>query len=162
MDSQNRSLPTPDEIRLFPLFQNLGIENIFILKTIEQCKAIESKINNAKILGFDTESKPTFTKGEISTGPHLIQLATHENAFLFQVNQDTMAFLRPILSSSDQLKIGFGLKNDLHLFRKHAIELNGIVDLSKRFTCFGIKTQMGVKNAIARLFHLNFIKSKKL
>ena len=30
----------------------------------------------ADVLGFDTESKPTFLKGEQSDGPHLIQLAS--------------------------------------------------------------------------------------
>jgi ribonuclease D len=37
------------------------------------------------VLGFDTEAKPTFAKGEVSTGPHLIQLATEHRVWLFQV-----------------------------------------------------------------------------
>jgi ProP effector len=34
---------------------------------------------------FDTESKPTFTRGETSTGPHLIQFSTDAKAYLFQI-----------------------------------------------------------------------------
>jgi hypothetical protein len=37
------------------------------------------------VIGFDTESKPTFRKGEVSTGPHLVQLATDAHVFLFPV-----------------------------------------------------------------------------
>jgi RNA polymerase sigma factor for flagellar operon FliA len=39
----------------------------------------------APVIGFDTESKPTFRKGEVSTGPHLVQLATDAHVFLFPV-----------------------------------------------------------------------------
>ena len=37
------------------------------------------------MIGFDTESKPTFVKGEASTGPHLVQLATDTHVYLFQI-----------------------------------------------------------------------------
>jgi RNA polymerase sigma factor for flagellar operon FliA len=39
----------------------------------------------APVLGFDTESKPTFRKGEESDGPHLIQLADSQCAWLVPV-----------------------------------------------------------------------------
>lgn len=162
MDATSAVLPSPDTIRQFPIFQALAAENIIVIQTRKQCEAIRSELSEIFILGFDTESKPTFTKGEISTGPHLIQLASFEKAYLFQVSPDILAFLQPILANPKQLKVGFGLKNDAHLFRKKGVELNGIVDLAKSFTHFGIKTQMGVKNAIALLFQQHFIKNKKI
>lgn len=156
------TLPSSEDIRLYPCFQNLSHENIVLISSQEQCQSIEMEIKAAVLLGFDTESKPTFTKGEISTGPHLIQLATAEKAYLFQVNTETITFLKPILSNSAQIKVGFGLKNDAHLFRKKGIELNGSVDLAKSFSVFGIKNPMGVKNAMALLFQVNFQKNKKI
>ena len=158
----NSALPSPESIRQLPHFKSLSPENIVVIQHLEQCHAIEQELNSAAVLGFDTESKPTFVKGEVSTGPHLIQLATHKKAYLFQVNPETLSFLHPILANPDQIKVGFGLKNDKHLFRKKGIELNAIVDLAKSFGAFGIKTQMGVKNAVALLFQQHFVKNKKI
>ena len=62
----------------------------------------------------------------------------------------------------DQIKVGFGLKNDAHLFRKRGIELNSVIELSKCFGHFGLKNPVGLKNAIALLFGLNFPKSKRI
>ncbi len=156
------ALPTPEEIRSYPLFQNLTPDNIVVIDSIEQCQTVKLALQNAQILGFDTESKPTFVKGEVSTGPHLIQLATSEKAYLFQVNADVLDFLKSILSNPAQIKVGFGLKNDAHLFRKKGIELNSCVDLSKSFSAFGIKNPLGVKNAVAVLFKVHFQKNKKI
>jgi ribonuclease D len=114
------------------------------------------------LFGFDSESKPTFNKGEVQTGPHLIQLSTLKNAYLFQVNAEILIFLAPILSSSEQIKIGFGLKNDMHLFRKKNLILNNIIDLSKCFGHFGLNNPIGVKNAMALLFQVNFPKSRTI
>ena len=58
--------------------------------------------------------------------------------------------------------MGFGLKNDTHLFRKHGILLNNVVELSKCFSSFGLKNTVGIKNAIALLFRQNFPKSKSV
>lgn len=118
MDATSAVLPSPDTIRQFPIFQALAAENIIVIQTHKQCEAIRSELSEIFILGFDTESKPTFRKGEISTGPHLIQLASFEKAYLFQVSPDILAFLQPILANPKQLKVGFGLKNDAHLFVK--------------------------------------------
>ena len=152
----------PEDIQTLAPFQNLSSENIFIIQNQKQYQQIENDLKSAPLLGFDTESKPTFIKGEVSTGPHLIQLSTEKNAYLFQVNSETLALLKPIFSNQNQIKVGFGLKNDAHLFRKKDIEMNTIVDLSKSFSSFGIKHQMGVRNAMALLFKLNFPKSKKI
>ncbi len=156
------TLPSPEDIRGYPRFKNLPPEHILVISSREQCQNIETEIKTATLLGFDTESKPTFTKGEISTGPHLIQLATAEKAYLFQVNNETIEFLKPILSNPAQIKVGFGLKNDAHLFRKKGIELNSSLDLAKAFSAFGIKNPLGVKNAMALLFQVHFQKNKKI
>ena len=73
-----------------------------------------------------------------------------------------LEFLQPILENPAQLKVGFGLKNDGHLFRKKGIQLQGMVELSKCFTSFGLNNAVGIKNAMAILFQRNFPKSKKI
>ena len=140
-------LPSQDEIKLLPYFKSLALDKILIIRTLDDCKKIQDELEKIAILGFDTESKPTFVKGEVSTGPHLIQLASEEKAYLFQVNDEILTFLSPILANPDQIKIGFGLKNDAHLFRKKGIELNSVIELSKCFSSFGYTNPMGLKNA---------------
>ena len=155
-------LPTKEQIKDFPLFQNLVPEQIHVIHNAEQCQYWADELQTTALFGFDSESKPTFRKGEVSTGPHLIQLATAQQAWLFQMNECTWDFLRPILSNRDQIKVGFGLKNDAHLFRKKGIELNSVLELSKCFASFGLSQPLGLKNAMALLFRVNFPKSKSV
>ena len=58
--------------------------------------------------------------------------------------------------------MGFGLKNDLHLFRKKGIEIQGNIELSKSFSHFGFNNTVGIKHAMALLYQVNFIKNKKI
>lgn len=149
-------------IQQLPPFKNLNHQNIVVIENIEQCKTIEEELKAAIFLGFDSESKPTFRVGEVSTGPHLIQLATEHKAYLFHVNSSNLKFLQPILSNPKQLKVGFGLKNDKHIFHKKGIELESCVDLAKGFSHFGFTQQMGVQKAVALLFGQYLSKSKKV
>lgn len=157
-----QTFPSTEELRQFKPFENLDSTQIHVISTLKQAQQIENELKMVKIFGFDSESKPTFQKGEISTGPHLIQLATTQHAYLFQMNDALFDFLQPILANPQQLKVGFGLKNDAHLFRQKGIELNNTIELSKCFTHFGFHQTMGIKNAIAFLFQRYFAKSKKV
>ena len=161
-ESLLQTLPSKEQIQALPVFQNLPMQQIHLIHNIEQCLALEQELKSCALLGFDTESKPTFAKGEVSTGPHLIQLASHDSAYLFQINPEVLEFLKPVFESRDQIKVGFGLKNDAHLFRKKGIELNSVIELSKCFFAFGFTNPMGLKNAMALLFQVNFPKSKKI
>ncbi len=162
MNDQAQHLPSKEQILTFPRFPNLALDKIIVINQLKQCQSIETELKTAALLGFDTESKPTFNKGEIQTGPHLIQLATAEKAYLFQVSPDILDFLKPIFENPDQIKVGFGLKNDAHLFRKKGIELKSVIELSKCFGSFGLNNPVGIKNAIALLFQMNFPKSKSV
>ncbi|MBN6524477.1 3'-5' exonuclease domain-containing protein 2 [Acinetobacter pittii] len=160
----SETLPLLDRasIQQLPPFKNLNHQNIVVIENIEQCKTIEEELKAAIFLGFDSESKPTFRVGEVSTGPHLIQLATEHKAYLFHVNSSNLKFLQPILSNPKQLKVGFGLKNDKHIFHKKGIELESCIDLAKGFSHFGFTQQMGVQKAVALLFGQYLSKSKKV
>ncbi|WP_445535685.1 3'-5' exonuclease [Acinetobacter sp. G18] len=160
--SEVPSLLDKASIQQLPPFKNLNHQNIVVIENTEQCKTIEEELKAAIFLGFDSESKPTFRVGEVSTGPHLIQLATEHKAYLFHVNSSTLKFLQPILSNPQQIKAGFGLKNDKHIFHKKGIELESCVDLAKGFSHFGFTQQMGVQKAVALLFGQYLSKSKKV
>ena len=161
-NSSPTQLPSLEQIRLMPRFKNLDHQNILLIQNIEECLKIEAELKMIAVLGFDTESKPTFIKGEVCTGPHLIQLESCEKAYLFQVSEEILNFLKPIFENRDQIKVGFGLKNDAHLFRKKGIQLNSVIELSKCFSSYGLDNPVGLKNAMALLFQINFPKNKKI
>ena len=160
--SLHQVLPSKEQIQQLPIFQNLPLQQIQVIHSLQQCHAIEQELKTCTLFGFDTESKPTFNKGEVSTGPHLIQLASRDQAYLFQISPAILEFLKPIFENKNQIKVGFGLKNDAHLFRKKGIELHNVIELSKCFSAFGLSNPMGLKNAMALLFQVNFPKSKKI
>lgn len=162
MEQRLDTLPSKEQIQAFPVFKNLPMQQIQVINCLEQCHALEQELKSCAVLGFDSESKPTFKVGEVSTGPHLIQLATLDKAYLFQMNDSIWDFLKPIFVNRDQIKVGFGLKNDAHLFRKKGIELNSVIELSKCFKAFGLNNPVGLKNAMALLFQVNFPKSKRI
>lgn len=151
-----------EQIRGLPAFENLPSEKIMVIQTLQQCLALQQQLSSIPVFGFDSESKPTFKVGEQSTGPHVIQLATHDSAYVFQVSAEILDFLKPILENTWQLKVGFGLNNDAHIFRRRVIQPASLIELSKSFASFGYRSQVGVQTAIALLFQRYLAKSKKI
>lgn len=150
-----------------PPYQGIRLADVHLVKTAEQANAALAVLLACDAIGFDTESKPTFTKGEVSTGPHLIQFATDQQAWLFQIgtNADaaTLAVLQAILEPAAPLKIGFGLSDDVkRLYAKLAIRASGVVDLSVALRAPGQKNDLGAKTAVARFFGQALQKSKKI
>lgn len=96
-----------------PVYQGITLAEVRLLDTEALCREAFDALMAADVIGFDTESKPTFLKGEVSTGPHLVQLATETHAYLFQISRlQSTAALKEILESPRVLKVGFGLGND--------------------------------------------------
>jgi ribonuclease D len=86
---------------------------------------------NESHLGFDTETRPSFKKGDYYP-PALIQLATEHCVYLFRISEtETFDPLLPILESPDILKTGVAIKDDVKELR--AIEdftPNGFVEIA--------------------------------
>ena len=118
----------------------------------------------AEVIGFDSESKPTFLKGEVSTGPHLVQLATETHAYLFPIPHAAGGeALKVILESPQVLKVGFGLGNDRSALRSRlGIELNKVLDMGELLRGQGHRGTVGAKIAVAHFFGQRLHKSKKV
>ena len=117
----------------------------------------------ADAIGFDSESKPTFRKGEAATGPHLVQLATDEHAYLFPVGRaHDSRVLQEILEAPALLKVGFGLGNDRSALKARlAIEPQNLLDLGEVLRGPGHRGTVGAKVAVAHFFGQKLHKSKK-
>ncbi|HEY1028533.1 MAG TPA: 3'-5' exonuclease domain-containing protein 2, partial [Pseudomonas sp.] len=66
-----------------PRFDGLTSASIVTPAAADEFRAAVEEIMGFACIGFDTESKPTFKVGEVSSGPHLIQFATPAKAYLF-------------------------------------------------------------------------------
>jgi ribonuclease D len=157
--------PTPDKdaIALLPPFARLGLERIALVSTSAQAKEACAALADAPAWGFDTESKPTFKVGEVSDGPHIVQLSTPQRAWVFQLHDpQCRAVVAQLLELKGIAKAGFGLGDDRkRIISKLGVEPAGVLELNTIFRERGYRKDMGVKGAVAVLFNQRFIKSKK-
>jgi ribonuclease D len=154
--------PTKSEIALLEPFAGLTLERIHVPTTKQEFASATADIKAAGIVGFDTESKPTFVTGDVSEGPHVVQFALHDKAYLFQLHRaDGLPFLLELLQSDELIKVGFGLKSDRgHIFAKLGVHFNAVVDLNTVFRMDGYHKEMGVRAAVGLVLKQRFAKPR--
>ena len=147
-----------------PVYDGIPLDRISLVVSESLAEEALAALIAADAIGFDTESKPTFLKGEVSTGPHLVQLATDSKAYLFPVapRYDTRA-LKAVLESPKVLKIGFGLGNDHSVLKSRLdIAASNVLDLGEVLRGPGHRGTVGAKVAVAHFFGQKLHKSKKI
>lgn len=114
-----------------------------------------------KLLGFDTESRPSFRKG-VSYPVALIQFASEDTAWLFRLRFCGFSQnLLKLLSSSQVKKLGIGLRDDISRLKEIRDFLpGGFVELSDIAEKKGI-IQVGARPLTARYLHHRLIKSSQ-
>ena len=117
------------EINELPLIAWEG--EIQILESAEEMEAAASILANESHLGFDTETRPSFKKGDYYP-PALIQIATEHCVYLFRISEtETFDPLLPILESPDILKTGVAIKDDVKELRAmEDFTPNGFVEIA--------------------------------
>jgi len=156
--------PSKDETALLPAFPALTLTQIVVPTTPDQFAAAAAEIKAAGAAGFDTEARPTFRVGDVSDGPHVVQFAIADKAFIFQTcHAAGHTSLVELLQSATLLKAGFGLKSDSSQIRaKLGVSLAGVLDLDSIFRKDGYNGDMGVRAAVGLVLGQRFHKSKKL
>lgn len=124
----NKNKLSKTEINSLPLRYYNGA--IRIIQTAEQAKNACAILIKEKVLGFDTETRPAFNKGQ-SYLPSLLQLAGTKVVYLFQLSQcgltDKIIIL---LSNVNIIKSGVAINQDLtELQQILNFEPAGFVDL---------------------------------
>ena len=152
-----------DQEELLPPYDGIQLSGVRMVKSDKDAAEALTALMAMDVLGFDTESKPTFLKGEVSTGPHLVQLATDDCAYLFQIGaMPAVGVLKAVLESGAILKVGFGLSDDLKRLRaKLGIDTSNVLDLSTALRK-NERNTLGAKTAVARFFGQKLQKSKKI
>lgn len=157
------AIPGKEQIALLDPFDRLGLDHIELVSTRAQAERARAALATAHFWGFDTESKPTFAKGQESEGPHIVQLATLERAWVFQLHDaDCSALVGELLARPGVPKAGFGLGDDRKRIQSRlGVQAADVLELNTVFRERGYRKDMGVKAAVAVLFNRRFIKSKK-
>lgn len=157
-----KSAPGKAETALLHPFSGLPVESIVIPAGPEQFAAALEKIREAGAVGFDTETKPVFTKGVVRPGPDIVQFATGSRAYIFQLRRtECRPFLVEILLAEDILKVGFDLRSDRAALHKLlGIEMKAVLDLGTVFRQRGYRNTTGVRAAVGIVLHRSFIKPK--
>jgi len=134
---------TKDQLQELPIKQFEG-KKIIISSEEKVRKAIE-EISYQKVVGFDTEAKPTFKKGDYNH-ISLVQIAIPDKVYLFRIKYTgLLKYMTRLFSSPKILKIGIGVKDDIRGLQKlKPFEAAGFVDLNE------IALQLGFENTGAK------------
>ncbi len=164
-------------IRLFDLIDNsgtiesdlqadytIGNRTIEIINSSEQLEIAMNTIEETPFVGFDSEQKPTFKKGQASHGISLIQLATKTKCYLIHTKQiENLKPLIRLLENSNIIKVGTGLKGDNEaLLKQFNLRLRSTIDLENVFKKFSSKNQIGAKKAASIILNETLQKSKNM
>lgn len=107
-------------------------KDVIVIDNVEDVDSAIDELEEAAILGFDTETKPAFRKGVVNK-VSLMQLSTSDKCFLFRLNK--IGFherLIKLLENPAQLKVGLSLRDDFHNLNKlRKLEPAGFIDLQK-------------------------------
>jgi len=134
-----------------------------IIEVMDRTSAdrIALELMKHKVLGFDTESRPSFRKG-VSYPVALIQLASEDTAWLFRLRFCGFSQnLLKLLSSNHVKKLGIGLRDDISRLKDiRDFQPGGLVELCDIAAEKGI-IQVGARPLTARYLHRRLIKSSQ-
>ncbi|MFV0366595.1 MAG: 3'-5' exonuclease [Mangrovibacterium sp.] len=137
-----------------------GPINVVDTKDMER-KAIEY-LSNCSVLGFDTETKPSFKKGETNSVA-LLQLSDGKTVFLFQLKKIGLSNeLKQILASTKIIKVGVAVSDDIKgLARLNGFKPGGFIELQTYVKKFGIE-DMSLLKLSAIVLGFKISKSQRL
>ena len=106
-------------------------------------------LRSQKVIGFDTETRPTFSQDQPRYGVALLQLSGPDKAFLFRINKMGMhRRLCNLLASDKVVKVGAAIHDDIRGLRmKHEFVPSAFVDLQKIVCEWGIRDKSVKKMA---------------
>ena len=149
-----------DELAEVPLSSFEGV--IHLIEQPEQLGVALEYLRNQSIIGFDTETRPAFKKGQ--TFPvSLLQLSTSDQAFLFRINKIGLPVgLIKILASPKILKIGVAIRDDIKILQRIVpFKPAGFIELQDLVKEYGIEC-FSLKKLSAIVLGFRISKSQRL
>jgi ribonuclease D len=160
MNNTYRENITIEEIKELNLSWFEG--EIFLVDNMDKFYQVIPKLKKSKLLGFDTETKPSFKKGR-KNKVSLLQLSDDKIACLFRINRIGLPDeLAEILSDPEIIKTGVAIHDDLKLLtgiKKFIPE--GFIDLQVFVRNYGIECS-GLKKLTAIILGFRISKSQQV
>lgn len=136
---------------------------ITVIDSVDQARQALRALRRAGIVGFDTETRPSFRRGN----PHkvaLMQLSTDDRCFLFRLNKMGLSrALCNFLQDPSIMKVGLSVHDDFNVMRRSVFELSpqGFVELQTYVKSFHI-SDISLQKIYAILFGEYMPKSQRL
>ena len=139
-----------EDIQNFPLIDFTG--TIHLVDDVDDVSNYCKIISKSSIVGFDTETKPSFKKG-VFYNVSLLQISASNQVFIFRL--DKCGFHKSIiaiLSNINILKVGIDVRNDLVALKKiHSFKESNFLDLNNLAVNKGFKSIGAIKLSIMLL-----------
>lgn len=140
-----------------------GTSTITVVDTPSLARVALRELTKARIVGFDTETRPSFTRGKLHKVA-LMQLSTDEHCFLFRLNKLGISEgLRKFLEDPEIIKIGLSVHDDFSVMRRLVPDLypQGFIDLQEYVKYFHIN-DISLQKIYAIVFQEKISKNQRL
>lgn len=127
-------------------------EKIILVETENDLEEAVADLKREGIIGFDTETKPSFKRGKVYN-VSLLQLSTRSTCYLFRLNIYGLPdSIKDILEDSSILKIGLSIHDDFHnLHKVYSINPDGFIELQNFVKKYNISD-----NSLSRIYGILF------
>jgi ribonuclease D len=134
---------------------------VSLVQTAQDLEQARADIRQERIVGLDTETRPSFKKGEVHL-PCLVQAATAQAVYLFQLSRlDVFPALVELLAKPTIVKTGVGLAHDLRQLKLvFPFTVENVVDLGVIARRRGL-AQTGVRNLAGMLLDFRIPKGNR-
>jgi len=151
---------TKDELNLLPVETYTG--HLEVVETPEDFDRVLHLLNQEEVIGFDTETKPVFTKGKRNKVA-LLQIATSTACYLIRLNRIGFPEGLTDFFNNDVIKVGLSIKDDFLMLRgrDHALEPRSFVELQSFVKDYGIADN-SLQKIYAILFGKKLSKAQRL
>lgn len=135
---------------------------IHLITNDQELTEAASEIKSEQVFGFDTETRPSFTKGEVYQVA-LLQLATETDVFLFRLQGLTQfQLLQNIFENKEIVKVGVAIRDDLKTLQKtFKFTPQNFIELQTLAKAKGLKN-FGLKGMADEVLKLAVTKGPKL
>jgi ribonuclease D len=155
-----RAKISKEEVNQLPIAIFEG--EITLVDDLSKVKPAIEELRKHTVVGIDTETKPSFTRGthhKVS----LLQISTPDHCFLFRLNKiDFPASLAEFMADEKIKKIGLSLRDDFSgLNKHHAFKPGNAIDIQTIIQSYGI-LELSLQKIYAILFDKKISKSQRL
>ena len=135
---------TKEQVNELPLQRYEG--KIVVVSNAEQLASALEELKKAKVIGFDTESKPTFHKGQYNPVA-MIQMAIPGKVFLIRIHLTGFTKgLQELFENKEVVKAGISIRDDMKdLQRLATFSPENVVDLNDLAAAIGV-VNIGVRS----------------